>query len=70
MAKSDQNRRLYIEVLRRMTPEQRLRKALELTRAVREIARAGVRSRNPDLTSAEIDRLAVEQLLRWHSKSS
>jgi len=70
MGKTNQNRRLYIEILRRMTPEQRLRKALELTRDVREIARAGIRSRNPDLTSAEVDRLAVEQLLRWHSKAS
>ena len=70
MAKTDQNRRLYIEILRRMTPEQRLRKALDLTRFVREIARAGIRSRNPELTSGEIDRLAVEQLLRCHSKTS
>lgn len=70
MGKSEQNRPLYIQILRRMTPEQRLRKALELTRDVREISRAGIRSRNPQLTPAEVDRLAVRQLLQWHSKTS
>jgi len=70
MGKTSQNRQLYIEVLRGMTPEQRLQKALELTREMREISRAGVRSRNPEKAAAEVDRLAVEQLLRWHSRSS
>jgi hypothetical protein len=70
MGKTDANRKLYIEVLQRMTPEQRLRKALELTQTTRELAKAGVRSRNPELGQAEIDRLAVEQIIRWHSKTS
>lgn len=70
MGKTDQNRRLYIEILRRMTPEQRLRKAMELTRDVRELSRAGIRSRNPDLSPAEVDRLGVEQMFRWHNKTS
>ncbi len=41
------NRRLYIEKLRRMTPEERLRKALELTDEVRELTRAGDTSSTP-----------------------
>jgi hypothetical protein len=70
MGKNDQNRGLYIEILRRMTPEERLRKALDLTRTARELSRAGIRTRNPQLTPAEVDRLAVEHLLRWHNKIS
>jgi hypothetical protein len=70
MGKSNQNRSLYIEILRRMTPEARLRKALDLTRTARELSRAGIQTRNPQLTAAEVDRLAVERLLRWHSRIS
>ncbi|MCI0434990.1 MAG: hypothetical protein L0271_15325 [Gemmatimonadetes bacterium] len=69
MAETSENRRLYIEVLQRMTPEQRLRKALELTQLVRELSRAGFRNRNPELNPAEIDRLVVENIIRCHSRT-
>jgi hypothetical protein len=70
MVKAEPNRAKYIEVLRRMTPEQRLAKAFELTRMVRELARAGIAGRNPGLDPSAIDRLTREHILRWHSKTS
>ncbi len=68
--KPEPNRALYIEILRRQTPEQRLSKALELEQLVRELSRAGVKSRNPGMAAAEVDRVAVEQILRWRRKIS
>jgi hypothetical protein len=70
MGKTESNRQIYVEVLRRMTPEQRLAKAFELTRMVRDLARAGIERRNPGLDAAGIDRLAREHVVQWNSKTS
>lgn len=40
--------RLQIEIFRRMTPEQRLQRGLELTRTCRSLMREGVRRRHPE----------------------
>lgn len=51
---------LLTERLRTMTPEQKLRLTLEMSRTVRELALAGVRSRHPAATEREVFlRLAV-----------
>ena len=44
-----QSHRVYIETLRRMTPEQRLLKAFELSEMARAVFRDGLRNRFPDL---------------------
>lgn len=41
------NHAAYLEVLRRMTPEQRLTKAFELSEATRALFRQGLRERFP-----------------------
>ncbi len=43
-------------IFRRMTPEQRLRLALEMSESMRDIALAGLRSRRPELSEAELSR--------------
>jgi hypothetical protein len=60
----------YLDTLRRMTPEQRLLKAMELTEECRDLYLAGFRSRYPGLSEAEVKRLAVAQLIRWRSSTS
>ena len=70
MGKTQPNRAVYVDVLRRMTPEQRLAKAFELTSMVRELARVGIAHRNPGLAPVEVDRLTREYILRWPSKTS
>jgi hypothetical protein len=64
------NRKRYVEVLRRMTPEQRLMKALELSEMSRELTRAGLRERFPDATEEDIQRLFLERLERCRSRTS
>lgn len=51
------NHTLYIETLGRMTPEQRLLKALELTEFSRKLFRHGLKTRFPDLPEAELKQL-------------
>lgn len=64
------NRTRYIETLRRMTPEQRLMKALELSEMSRELTRAGLRERFPNASEDEIQRLFLERLERCRSRNS
>lgn len=63
------NRGPYIEALRRMTPEQRLQKAFELTEMSRALLRAGLRDRFPDLPDDEIQRLYLRRLERCRSRT-
>jgi len=63
------NHRLYIEVLRRMTPEQRLLKAFELTEFSRDLFKRGLRRRFPDLSEDELHRLYLQRLEKCHNRN-
>jgi hypothetical protein len=53
-------RRRYHERLRAMTPIERMESAIALSRAVRELAEAGIRRRHPTASDDEVQRrLAV-----------
>jgi hypothetical protein len=58
------NHQRYLEILRSMTPEQRLRKAWELTETTRMLFRAGLGHRFPQLTEEELNELYVKELHR------
>jgi hypothetical protein len=47
---------IQAEIFRRMTTEQRLRLALEMSESMRNVALAGLRSRHPELTEQELSR--------------
>ena len=64
------NHQIYLEALRRMTPEQRLLKALELTELSRELFRAGLRRRFPETGEAELQRIYLERLEKCHNRPS
>jgi Xaa-Pro aminopeptidase len=61
---------LQVAILRRLSPEQRLAKALELEELVREAHRAGLSRRNPGLADDEIRRLAAAEVLQWARRNS
>jgi hypothetical protein len=52
----------YRELMRRLPPEQRFAKAMELNVAAREMFFAALRRKHPHATEAEIRRLALRQL--------
>lgn len=60
----------YLEILRRMTPEQRLRKAFELTEFTKSLALAGLRARRPGDDDAALRRGLAAMRLRWASTNS
>lgn len=63
------NHREYILSLRRMTGQQRLDKAMELTRLGRELFEAGLRRRFPDLPPAEFHALLLDRLAKCHNRN-
>jgi hypothetical protein len=63
------NHALYIQTLRRMTPEQRLAKAFELTEFARELFRQGLRKRHPDLSPEEFHQLWLRRLAKCHNRN-
>ncbi|MEX0704157.1 MAG: hypothetical protein WD069_18810 [Planctomycetales bacterium] len=70
MAKKPQpNHREYILALRRMTPGERLQRAMDLSDAVREMFRQGLRRRFPDLSDEAFHRLYLERLAKCHNRN-
>jgi|Deesub1362B_J571_1020462.scaffolds.fasta_scaffold05004_2 hypothetical protein len=59
---SSKVRKVQIEILRKMGPEQRLRVSLELTGLSKKLLEEGVRSRHPKYSEQEV-KLAVIRIL-------
>lgn len=68
--KTQPNRRVYIETLRSMTPEQRLTKAFELSDMTHEALRVGLVARHPEATADELHALYLERLERCRRRNS
>jgi hypothetical protein len=62
------NHSIYLRILRRMTPEQRLRKALELSDFSRRLFIHGLRKRFPNLPEAEFMELVRRRLDKCHNR--
>ena len=67
--KDQPNHRAYLEVLRRMTPEQRIAKAFELSEMTRTLFRQGLRERFPDLPEERFHALYLERLSLCHNRN-
>lgn len=67
--KPEPNRKLYIEILRKMTPEQRLKKTFELSEFARKLFMKGIRKRFPDATEEEIRKIVIERLDKCHNRN-
>jgi len=61
--------KLYLEVLRQMTPEQRLLKASELSEFCGQLFAHGLRKRFPDLNHEEFRKLLLERLDKCHNRN-
>lgn len=66
--KQQNSHREYLAVLRRMSPEQRLRKAFELSIFAKELFLHGLRRRFPELNDEEFRKLALERLEKCHNR--
>lgn len=63
------NRKLYLEALRRMTPSQRLAKAIELSELGKRLLRQGLKRRFPQATEQELHSIFLKQLERCHNRN-
>ena len=63
------NEAAYLNVLRRMTPQQRLAKAFELSELSRKLFRQGLSERFPDLSADDFHKLYLERLARCHNRN-
>jgi hypothetical protein len=63
------NHRLYVETLRRMTPEDRLLKAFELSEFSKSLFIHGLHKRHPELNDDEFRKLLLERLKKCHNRN-
>ena len=63
----EKSREVYINALKKMTPERRFAMASDLIAAQFEFARAGIRYFNPGMDEAGIEKLFRERLRKLYS---
>lgn len=63
------NHALYLKALRRMTAEERLQKAFELSAFCRNLFLEGLRKRFPNMPDAELKKVYLERLNKCHNRN-
>jgi hypothetical protein len=61
--KPDLNHGIYLQVLKSMTPEQRLLKAIELSELTKKLFLHGLKKRFPEKNEAEIMAIYIDRIL-------
>ena len=61
--------RIYIKVLRGMSPEKRLLKAFELSEFAKQLFIHGLHKRFPNLSDEEFKKLLLERLDKCHNRN-
>ncbi len=61
--------RKYIQILRQMSPEERLRKAFELSEFTRQLFIYGLRKRFPNLQEEEFKKILLERISKCHNRN-
>ena len=67
--KDRSNHRKYIQILRQMSPEERLLKAFELSEFGKQLFIHGLRKRFPDLPDEEFNKILLERLDKCHNRN-
>jgi len=57
----------YIKMMRRLSPQERLKKSFELTELTKNLFLAGLKERFPDLTDREIKKIYLERINKCHN---
>jgi len=61
--------KIYIQALRRMTPEKRLLKAFELSQFSKELFLQGLHRRFPGLSEEAIRKIYLERINKCHNRN-
>jgi hypothetical protein len=63
------NHKHYIEILRRMTVEQKLQIVFDLSETSRALFREGLRKRFPDATEEELHKIYLKRLEKCYNQN-
>lgn len=63
------NHRIYVQVLREMSPEKRLLKAFELSEFTNQLFIHGLHKRFPNLSDEEFKKILLERLDKCHNRN-
>lgn len=63
------NHKIYLETLKRMTPEQKVAKMFELSAIAKELFLHGLRKRFPEKTEAEIKELYLQRIAKCYNRN-
>ena len=63
------NHKLYLQTLRKMTPEQRLAKAFELSAMAKELFLLGLRKRFPLKSEQEIKDIYLKRIAKCYNRN-
>jgi hypothetical protein len=63
------NHKIYIEILRRMTAEQKLQIVFDLSETTRALFREGLRKRFPDATEEELHKIYLKRLEKCYNRN-
>ena len=63
------NHALYIETLRKMTPEQRVNVAFDLSEFSRNLFQQGLKQQFPDLSEEEFHRLYLKRIALCYNRN-
>ena len=67
--KKQPNHALYLQILRRMTPEQKIEKASQMAILGRELMAAGIRRTQPDIPETELSAIVRRKLDACHNQN-
>ena len=67
--KNSPNHKIYIQVLRKMSPEKRLLKAFELSEFANQLFIHGLHKRYPNLLDKEFKKILKERLNKCHNRN-
>jgi hypothetical protein len=67
--KESANHKIYIQVLRQMSPEKRLLKAFELSEFTKQLFIHGLHKRFPNLSGDEFKKILLERLDKCHNRN-
>jgi hypothetical protein len=67
--KDNPNHKAYLEIIRQMTPEQRLNKTFALSEFSKKLFAHGIRKRFPDIPDEEVKKVIFKRLEKCHNRN-
>ena len=67
MKSTNNGHREYIKIIRKLTPEERLKKCFELNELTKQLFLTGLKNRFPDLSQEEIKKLYLKRINKCHN---